>query len=57
MGKQEAEKIVKQLNAYQSTATSSRDQAIAALHRAGLVTKTGKPTSQYASRRKSGSKK
>lgn len=43
----EAEQIIRQLHAYQIIATSSRDQAIAALHRAGLVTKAGEPTPPY----------
>jgi hypothetical protein len=48
MSKQEAQQLIKQLVTYQKEVTADRDTALAALERAGLVTKDGRPTEFYA---------
>jgi len=47
MSKSEAEQILKQLAKYQKKALSSKEAAREALYRAGLITKSGKPTAPY----------
>lgn len=51
MTKQEADQLIKQLREYQKEVTVSREAALAALIRAGLVTKSGRPTKFYARER------
>lgn len=48
MGKEEAKQIIKQLDAYQKQVTANRQSALAALQRAGLVTRKGRPARAYA---------
>jgi hypothetical protein len=47
MIEQEYIDILNQLKEYQKEATSSKKNALAALFRAGLITKSGKPTKYY----------
>lgn len=47
MSKTEAEQILKQLAEFQKKALSSKEAAREALYRAGLITKSGKPTKPY----------
>lgn len=48
MSKEEANELIRQLKAYQKEITVNRKTALAALVRAGLVTKAGRPTAFYA---------
>lgn len=48
MGKQEAKQLIEQLKEYQKEVTTDRRSALAALQRAGLVTKRGRPAKAYS---------
>lgn len=50
MSKQEAKQLIEQLKAYEKEVTVDRQSALDALVRAGLVTKSGRPTKLYVSK-------
>ena len=57
MSKQEAKQLIARSKAYLKKALVSKQSALDALVRAGLVTKSGRPTKLYASSLKSNSSK